>query len=68
MIERSIELLNKAVGDELSAVHQYMYFHFHCEDQATVRWLPCSFRPPSTRCAMSKFALNGFYSWAGMCK
>jgi bacterioferritin len=31
--ERSIELLNKAVTDELSAVHQYMYFYFHCEDQ-----------------------------------
>ncbi len=33
MNEKSIELLNKAVGDEMSAVHQYMYFHFHCEDQ-----------------------------------
>ncbi len=33
MHEKSIELLNKAVGDELSAVHQYMYFHFHCDDQ-----------------------------------
>lgn len=31
--EKSIELLNKAIGDELSAVHQYMYFHFHCDDQ-----------------------------------
>ncbi len=31
--EKSIELLNKAVADELYAVHQYMYFHFHCEDQ-----------------------------------
>ena len=31
--ERSVELFNKAVADELSAVHQYMYFHFHCEDQ-----------------------------------
>lgn len=30
--ERSIELLNKAVGDELAAVHQYMYFHFHLDD------------------------------------
>lgn len=28
----SIELLNRAVADELSAVHQYMYFHFHCDD------------------------------------
>jgi bacterioferritin len=33
MYEKNIELLNKAVADELSAVHQYMYFHFHCEDQ-----------------------------------
>jgi bacterioferritin len=33
MYEKSIELLNKAVGDELSAIHQYMYFHFHCDDQ-----------------------------------
>jgi bacterioferritin len=33
MHEKSIELLNKAVADELSAVHQYMFFHFHCDDQ-----------------------------------
>jgi len=33
MKKKSIELLNNAVGDELSAVHQYMYFHFHCDDQ-----------------------------------
>ena len=33
MYEKSIELLNKAVADELGAVHQYMYFHFHCDDQ-----------------------------------
>jgi bacterioferritin len=30
---KSIELLNKAVADELTAVHQYMYFHFHLDDQ-----------------------------------
>jgi len=30
---RSIELLNMAVADELQAVHQYMYFHFHLDDQ-----------------------------------
>jgi bacterioferritin len=30
---RSIELLNIAVADELQAVHQYMYFHFHLDDQ-----------------------------------
>ena len=33
MKEKSIELLNKAVADELTAIHQYMYFHFHCDDQ-----------------------------------
>ncbi len=33
MHEKSIELLNKAVADELAAVHQYMYWHFHCDDQ-----------------------------------
>ncbi len=31
--KKSIQLLNKAVADELLAVHQYMYFHFHCDDQ-----------------------------------
>src|SRR5512139_1499230 len=30
---KSIHLLNKAVADELQAVHQYMYFHFHLDDQ-----------------------------------
>jgi len=29
----SIRLLNKGVADELQAVHQYMYFHFHLDDQ-----------------------------------
>ncbi|OQY43845.1 MAG: bacterioferritin [Anaerolineaceae bacterium 4572_78] len=33
MHEKSIELLNKAVAEEIAAVHQYMYFHFHCDDQ-----------------------------------
>jgi bacterioferritin len=31
--QTSIDLLNKAVADELAAVHQYLYFHFHLEDQ-----------------------------------
>jgi bacterioferritin len=31
--EHSIALLNKAVADELAAVHQYMYFHIHLDDQ-----------------------------------
>jgi bacterioferritin len=33
MHEKSIGLLNRAAHDELAAVHQYMYFHFHCDDQ-----------------------------------
>lgn len=33
MHEKSVELMNKAIADELSAVHQYMYFHFLCDDQ-----------------------------------
>ena len=33
MHDKSIKLLNKAVADELGAIHQYMYFHFHCDDQ-----------------------------------
>jgi bacterioferritin len=30
---KSIGLLNTAVVDELHAVHQYMYFHFHLDNQ-----------------------------------
>jgi bacterioferritin len=33
MHEKSIDLLNQAVADELTATNQYMYFHFHCDDQ-----------------------------------
>mgnify|MGYP003565180000 CR=1 FL=1 len=33
MYEKSIELLNKAVAGEIAAILQYMYFHFHCDDQ-----------------------------------
>jgi len=32
MHEQSVDLLNRAVADELSAVHQYMYFHFRLDD------------------------------------
>ena len=31
--EKSVRLLNKGVADELQAVHQYMFFHFHLDDQ-----------------------------------
>ncbi|NLX96589.1 MAG: bacterioferritin [Rhodopirellula sp.] len=31
--KKSIDLLNRAVADELQAVHQYMYWHFHLDDQ-----------------------------------
>lgn len=33
MHDNSIKLLNKAVSEEIAALHQYMYFHFHCDDQ-----------------------------------
>jgi bacterioferritin len=33
MHEQSVELLNMAIADEMTAIHQYMYFHFHCDDQ-----------------------------------
>jgi bacterioferritin len=33
MHEKSVALLNQGLADELWAVHQYMYFHFHCDDQ-----------------------------------
>ena len=32
MHEKSIELLNTALAEELAAVHQYMYFHFRLDD------------------------------------
>ena len=43
--EKSIELLNRAVADELTAVHQYMYFHFRSEErrvgkECRSRWSP----------------------------
>lgn len=31
--KKSIEILNKAVAEELLSVHQYMYYHFHCDDR-----------------------------------
>jgi bacterioferritin len=33
MHEKSIVLLNQGLADELTAIYQYMYFHFHCDDQ-----------------------------------
>src|SRR5689334_1548110 len=33
MKTKIIEILNEAVKDELAAIHQYLYFHFHCDDQ-----------------------------------
>jgi bacterioferritin len=33
MHEQSVERLKTAVTDELTAIHQYLYFHFHCDDQ-----------------------------------
>ncbi len=31
--EKSVELLNKAISEEIAALNQYMYFHFHCDNQ-----------------------------------
>jgi len=33
MRKKSIELLNKSIAEEMSALNQYMFFHFHCDDQ-----------------------------------
>ena len=33
MHEKSVNLLNQGLADELTAIYQYMYFHFHCDDQ-----------------------------------
>lgn len=33
MFQKSVEVLNRVIADELSAIHQYMYWHFHCDDQ-----------------------------------
>jgi len=30
--EKSIELLNRAIAEEMTAMNQYMYFHFRLED------------------------------------
>lgn len=32
MHEASISILNEAIADEISAIHQYMYFHFRLDD------------------------------------
>ena len=32
MYEKSIDLLNQAIADEIAAIHQYMYFHFRLDD------------------------------------
>ena len=32
MYEKSVELLNTAIADEIAAIHQYMYFHFRLDD------------------------------------
>ena len=33
MHEASVGLLNQSLAEELQAIHQYMYFHFHADDQ-----------------------------------
>jgi bacterioferritin len=31
---KSIALLNHSIADEMQTLHQYMYFHFHLDDQS----------------------------------
>src|SRR5215813_6737184 len=31
--QRNVALLNQSLAEELQAVHQYMYFHIHLDDQ-----------------------------------
>ena len=33
MHEKSVGLLNQSLSEELQAIHQYMYLHFHADDQ-----------------------------------
>ncbi len=37
MYEESIKLLQRAAQDELAAIHQYMYVHFHLDDQGLTK-------------------------------
>jgi len=60
MHERSIELLNNALADELSAVHQYMFFHFHLNDQGYDLLAHFSNAPPFRKWAMWKHWLSEF--------
>ena len=53
MHKESIKLLNKAAADELYAVHQYMYFHFHCDDQGYDLLASLFKRTASRRCYTS---------------
>ena len=32
MYDKSVDLLNRAIADEIAAIHQYMYFHFRLDD------------------------------------
>lgn len=52
MKEKSIELLNKAIANELVAIHQNMYFHFHCDDQGYDLLAGLLKKQPLRKCCM----------------
>jgi bacterioferritin len=62
MHEKSIDYLNKAVADELAAIHQYMYFHFHCDDQG-FDLLASLFK----KTAMEEQSAKEYNEWANEC-
>ena len=58
--KKSIELLNKAVADELQAVHQYMYWHFHLDDQGFAPLAGMLKRIASRKWGMSNCSQSAF--------
>ena len=62
MHEMSVELLNKAVGDELFAVHQYMFSISTAMTRDMISWRCFSSRRPSKRCSTPRDWQNGFCS------
>jgi bacterioferritin (cytochrome b1) len=64
--EKSISLLNEAIADELRALHQYMYFHFHCDDKGYDLLADLFKKPLSKRCSMLRNWQSECFSLAGM--
>ena len=63
---KSIELLNRAVADELATVHQYMYFHFHLDDQG-VEHLTDPIKILAKAAEMEKNSTRDYNKWAREC-